>query len=58
MSNSINPRRFAQRVTVGKVAMGGNAPIVVQSMTNTDTADAQGTGRFMSWQKPARNWYV
>jgi (E)-4-hydroxy-3-methylbut-2-enyl-diphosphate synthase len=45
MSNSINPRRFAQRVTVGKVAMGGNAPIVVQSMTNTDTADAQGTAR-------------
>ncbi len=30
---------------VGKVAVGGDAPIVVQSMTNTDTADAQGTAR-------------
>ena len=38
-------RRIAQRVMVGKVAVGGDAPIVVQSMTNTDTADAQGTAR-------------
>ena len=30
---------------VGKVAVGGDAPIVVQSMTNTDTVDAQGTAR-------------
>ncbi len=30
---------------VGNVAMGGDAPIVVQSMTNTDTADAQGTAQ-------------
>ncbi len=43
MSNSIFSRRNAQRVMVGKIAMGGDAPIVVQSMTNTDTADAQGT---------------
>jgi len=28
---------------VGKVAVGGNAPIVVQSMTNTDTVDAEAT---------------
>ena len=28
---------------VGNVAVGGGAPIVVQSMTNTDTADIQGT---------------
>ncbi len=27
----------------GKVSIGGTAPIVVQSMTNTDTADAEGT---------------
>jgi (E)-4-hydroxy-3-methylbut-2-enyl-diphosphate synthase len=30
---------------VGKVAIGGGAPIVVQSMTNTDTADAEATSR-------------
>ncbi|MEO6609571.1 MAG: flavodoxin-dependent (E)-4-hydroxy-3-methylbut-2-enyl-diphosphate synthase [Aestuariivirga sp.] len=30
-------------VQVGAVSVGGGAPIVVQSMTNTDTADAQGT---------------
>lgn len=30
-------------VKVGAVSVGGGAPVVVQSMTNTDTADAQGT---------------
>jgi len=30
---------------VGQVAIGGGAPVVVQSMTNTDTADAQATAR-------------
>jgi len=39
------PRRLAQRVMVGNIAIGGVAPIVVQSMTNTDTVDAQGTAR-------------
>lgn len=32
-------------VRVGKVIVGGGAPVVVQSMTNTDTADALGTAR-------------
>ncbi|HWG58904.1 MAG TPA: flavodoxin-dependent (E)-4-hydroxy-3-methylbut-2-enyl-diphosphate synthase [Candidatus Acidoferrales bacterium] len=32
-------------VKVGKVQVGGGAPVVVQSMTNTDTADAAGTAR-------------
>jgi (E)-4-hydroxy-3-methylbut-2-enyl-diphosphate synthase len=32
-------------VLVGKVAIGGAAPVVVQSMTNTDTADAEATTR-------------
>jgi (E)-4-hydroxy-3-methylbut-2-enyl-diphosphate synthase len=36
-------RRSSRRVTVGQVAVGGGAPIVVQSMTNTDTADADAT---------------
>jgi len=32
-------------VKVGKVLVGGGAPVVVQSMTNTDTADAASTAR-------------
>src|SRR6266702_3285301 len=32
-------------VTVGKVIVGGGAPVVVQSMTNTDTADAEATAK-------------
>ena len=30
---------------VGRIAIGGGAPVVVQSMTNTDTADADATAR-------------
>ena len=36
-------RRRSRQVQVGNVLMGGDAPIVVQSMTNTDTADVQAT---------------
>ena len=32
-------------VQVGSVTVGGGAPVVVQSMTNTDTADVDGTVR-------------
>lgn len=38
-----SPRRNSVAVKVGGVTVGGNAPIVVQSMTNTDTADIDGT---------------
>ena len=37
------PRRDSVGVAVGNVTVGGGAPIVVQSMTNTDTADADAT---------------
>src|SRR6266481_8353515 len=37
------PRRHSVAVSVGKVNVGGGHPIVVQSMTNTDTADVPGT---------------
>lgn len=37
------PRRFSHKVQVGSVFVGGDAPIVVQSMTNTDTADVAST---------------
>jgi (E)-4-hydroxy-3-methylbut-2-enyl-diphosphate synthase len=36
-------RHTTTQVKVGNVAVGGGAPIVVQSMTNTDTADVAGT---------------
>ena len=36
-------RRASLQVAIGAVRVGGNAPIVVQSMTNTDTADVEGT---------------
>ncbi|HWI38054.1 MAG TPA: flavodoxin-dependent (E)-4-hydroxy-3-methylbut-2-enyl-diphosphate synthase [Burkholderiales bacterium] len=36
-------RRRSRQVQVGNVLIGGGAPIVVQSMTNTDTADLQST---------------
>lgn len=37
------PRRQTVAVRVGAVTIGGGAPVVVQSMTNTDTADIDGT---------------
>ena len=36
-------RRNTRQITVGKVAVGGDAPITVQSMTTTKTADVEGT---------------
>ena len=36
-------RRRARQVQVGTVRVGGDAPVMVQSMTNTDTADAAAT---------------
>ena len=39
------PRRSTAQVSIGPVRVGGGAPIVVQSMTNTDTADVEGTAR-------------
>jgi (E)-4-hydroxy-3-methylbut-2-enyl-diphosphate synthase len=38
-----NPRRKTYGVRVGRIIVGGGAPIVVQSMTNTDTADVKTT---------------
>src|SRR6202521_3848687 len=40
---SRHPRRKTYGVKVGYVSVGGGAPIVVQSMTNTDTADIETT---------------
>ncbi|MDD2685213.1 MAG: flavodoxin-dependent (E)-4-hydroxy-3-methylbut-2-enyl-diphosphate synthase [Gallionella sp.] len=43
MSAHMVKRRASRRVVVGKVMIGGGAPVVVQSMTNTDTADVTAT---------------
>ncbi|MGE5823623.1 MAG: flavodoxin-dependent (E)-4-hydroxy-3-methylbut-2-enyl-diphosphate synthase [Bacteroidota bacterium] len=40
---NVAQRRHATQVMVDGVAIGGGAPVVVQSMTNTDTADAAAT---------------
>ncbi|HUG79867.1 MAG TPA: flavodoxin-dependent (E)-4-hydroxy-3-methylbut-2-enyl-diphosphate synthase [Burkholderiales bacterium] len=42
---SVPSARRSRQVSVGGVLIGGGAPIVVQSMTNTDTADAAATAR-------------
>ena len=41
-------RRRSVSVDVGGVIVGGDAPVVVQSMTNTDTADVEATARQVS----------
>jgi (E)-4-hydroxy-3-methylbut-2-enyl-diphosphate synthase len=42
---TVSARRHSVGVEVGGVMVGGGAPIVVQSMTNTDTADVEATVR-------------
>jgi (E)-4-hydroxy-3-methylbut-2-enyl-diphosphate synthase len=47
MTASSHPirRHHTRAVTVGSIVVGGDAPIVVQSMTNTDTVDVEATAR-------------
>jgi len=42
-AHGVTPRRDSVAVAVGRVVIGANTPIVVQSMTNTDTADIAAT---------------
>lgn len=42
---SPSPRRQSTGVRIGRVLVGGGAPVVVQSMTNTDTADVAATAK-------------
>jgi (E)-4-hydroxy-3-methylbut-2-enyl-diphosphate synthase len=41
-------RRISRQVRVDGIAIGGGAPVAIQSMTNTDTADADATARQVS----------
>ena len=52
MQQSLIPRRSCRRVMLGDIAVGGGAPVLVQSMTNTDTADADATASqvYALWQ--------
>ena len=51
------PRRPSVGVQIGKVTVGGGAPIVVQSMTNTDTEDAASTAKQIAeLAVPAPSW--
>jgi (E)-4-hydroxy-3-methylbut-2-enyl-diphosphate synthase len=43
INDSPLPRRMTRQASVGKVLIGGGAPVVIQSMTNTDTEDDFGT---------------
>ena len=43
IQHGLAPRRSSRLATVAKVAVGGGAPVVIQSMTNTDTEDVFGT---------------
>lgn len=43
MSSIVSPRRKSRRIYVGKVPVGDGAPVSVQSMTNTPTADVVAT---------------
>jgi (E)-4-hydroxy-3-methylbut-2-enyl-diphosphate synthase len=43
-----HPRRATSTVRIGQVLVGSEQPIVVQSMTNTDTADVAGTVKQVS----------
>ncbi|MFZ1063650.1 MAG: flavodoxin-dependent (E)-4-hydroxy-3-methylbut-2-enyl-diphosphate synthase [Acidimicrobiales bacterium] len=42
-ASSLSPRRATRQIAVGSVKVGGDAPISVQSMTTTKTADVEGT---------------
>jgi len=42
-SNALIKRRKTRQIMVGDVAVGGDAPISVQSMTNTETTDVEAT---------------
>lgn len=44
-SKPLQSRRQSVKVKIGTVTIGGNSPIAVQSMTNTDTADIDATVR-------------
>ena len=53
MISKLTLRAFSHPVKIGSVTVGGGSPIVVQSMTNTDTADIEKTTQqvYELWEK-------
>jgi len=43
MNPTVSGRRKTRKINVGKVSIGGDSPVVIQSMTNTDTRDVEAT---------------
>ena len=43
MNELLSKRRVSYQASIGHILVGGNAPVMVQSMTNTDTADIAAT---------------
>ena len=50
---SLIRRRKSKKINLGDVTIGGDSPIAVQSMTNTDTRDVETTvAQIKNWKKP------
>ena len=43
IQDTLSPRRRTRGIMVGKVRVGGDAPVSVQSMTKTDSRDVEAT---------------
>ena len=43
MTGKLQKKMMKRTVTVGNVLLGGDQPVRIQSMTNTDTADVEAT---------------
>ena len=55
---AIIKRRKSYTARIGNIRVGGDAPVMVQSMTNTDTADVASTVKQVAaWPAPAPRWY-
>ena len=53
MSVDAPSRRRSRQVRVGRILVGGDAPVMVQTMTNTDTAEAECTAQQVLYLAPA-----
>ena len=51
-------RRITRQLQLGSVFIGGDAPVSVQSMTNTRTDDAAATLKLRNWRQLAAMSFV
>ena len=57
MDRVVANRKTTKQITVGDVYVGGNSPISIQSMTNTNTEDVGSTVRSAQVSIPAKSRY-